>query len=146
MHRAAQNIIRQNTLMTWFYMSLWSSLVILLGHSLSVTFHWRAGMTSTILVMSLLLNLGAYFFSHKFVIWFSNGKPLTEKMTPVIHALVRSICKKASLPHPQLYYIETDAMNAFATGRNHNHAAIVLTRGLIEKLNENELSGVIAHE
>lgn len=146
MNQAAQNIIRQNTMKSWIYMGLLTSLMVILGNALANAFHCGSGVTSFILVVSLLINLGAYFFSHKLVIWLSKGKPLTKAMSPEIHGIVDALCRKAELPKPQLYYIETDAMNAFATGRSHNHAAIALTRGLIEKLNTNELSGVIAHE
>ena len=75
-----------------------------------------------------------------------NAQPLSESQVPELYELVRELCRKAELPMPRLYVIPTDVPNAFATGRNPEHAAVAVTEGILSMLNRDELAGVISHE
>lgn len=98
------------------------------------------------LTLALLMNFGAYWFSDRIVLRMYNAQELTEDEDPEIFEIVRDLTRKADMPMPKLYLIEEDAPNAFATGRNPKHAAVAVTTGLLELLDEEELAGVIAHE
>jgi heat shock protein HtpX len=98
------------------------------------------------LTLALLMNFGAYWFSDRIVLRMYNAQELTEDEDPEIFEIVRDLTRKADMPMPKLYLIEEEAPNAFATGRNPKHAAVAVTTGLLELLDEEELAGVIAHE
>ncbi|MBP9865989.1 MAG: zinc metalloprotease HtpX [Candidatus Omnitrophica bacterium] len=95
---------------------------------------------------SLLMNLGAYWFSDKIVLSMHGAKPLSEGDSWGVYAMVRELSAKAGLPMPKVYWIPDQAPNAFATGRNPEHAAVAVTQGLVDILSPRELRGVLAHE
>jgi len=95
---------------------------------------------------SLLFVAFSYFQGDKVALWSSGAKPLTKDQNAYVYNLVENLCITAGLPAPQIYLIEDTAINAFATGRNPQKASIALTRGAVEKLENEELEGVIAHE
>ena len=98
------------------------------------------------LVFAILINFGSYWFSDKIVLKMYHAKQVSESEAPRLHKLVREVIQLANLPMPKVYILPTDNPNAFATGRNPNHAAIACTKGILELLNDDELKGVIAHE
>lgn len=102
------------------------------------------------LVMGLLfggvMNLGAYWWSDKIVLRMYHAQEVTESQAPELYAVVRNLAQAAHIPMPKVYIIPEEAPNAFATGRNPQHAAIAVTQGLLRLLNREELAGVIAHE
>lgn len=95
---------------------------------------------------ALIMNLGMYWFSDKLVLAMYRAKPLAESEAPQVWRAVREIAQRQHLPMPRLYWIPTKTPNAFATGRSPKHAAIAVTAGLLELMNEEELKGVLAHE
>lgn len=95
---------------------------------------------------ALVMNVGAYWFSDKMALKMSKAKPVSEADAPDLYSSVRRLTQQASLPMPSLYMIPSDQPNAFATGRNPDHAAVAVTRGLVQTLNRDELEGVLAHE
>jgi heat shock protein HtpX len=101
---------------------------------------------SVFLGISLLMNLGAYWFSDKLALKSARAKPLSEQEAPGIYQMVRELSTRAGLPMPRLFVIPSDQPNAFATGRNPKHAAVAVTSGITRMLSEDELRGVIAHE
>jgi heat shock protein HtpX len=105
-----------------------------------------AGMATTFLVIALLMNLGAWFFSDKIAIKMSGARPVTEEQAPGLYQMVRELCTRADLPMPALYVIPQEQPNAFATGRNPKNSAVAVTAGIMKRLSEDELRGVIAHE
>ena len=93
-----------------------------------------------------VMNFVSYWFSDKIVLMMYGAKEIKETDMPELYATVRRLTASASLPMPRLYFMDTPMPNAFATGRNPQHAAVAVTRGILDLLDEKELSGVIAHE
>ncbi|MDX6586758.1 MAG: heat shock protein HtpX [Solirubrobacterales bacterium] len=96
--------------------------------------------------VALVINLGSWFFSDKIAIKMSGAKPVTEEQAPGLYQMVRELCTRADLPMPSLYVIPQEQPNAFATGRNPKNSAVAVTAGIMKRLSEDELRGVIAHE
>ena len=97
-------------------------------------------------VFSLVFNLITYFFSHKIVLMSYGAKPLSEAEAPRLHAILAQLAQAAGIPIPPLYVVQDNSPNAFATGRNPEHAVVCVTSGLTELLNEEEIKGVLGHE
>lgn len=95
---------------------------------------------------ALLLNLGAYFFSDKLALAASRAKPVEEHELPAVYSIVRNLAARADMPMPRIFRIDSPQPNAFATGRNPEHAAIAVTTGILEVMSNDELEGVLAHE
>ncbi len=105
----------------------------------------RQGMTIG-LGVAVAMNLFAYFFSDKFAIMSSHAQPVTREQAPRLYSVMERLCGKGNIPMPKLYVTQEEAPNAFATGRNPRHASVVVTAGLLNLMNDEELEGVIAHE
>lgn len=119
---------------------------------LAALFIWIGGMIGgrsgmfVAFIFSLLLNMGTYWFSDKIVLAMYGAEKLEENTFPEIYQIVKELAGKDNIPAPRIYLAPTDAPNAFATGRNPKHAAVCVTRGILNLLNREELKGVIAHE
>jgi heat shock protein HtpX len=98
------------------------------------------------LVLAAVMNLGSYFFSDKLAIAMSGAKPIAREQAPRLYQIVERLAAKANIPVPKIYFIPTDSPNAFATGRNPNHASVAVTRGILEICDDEEIEGVLAHE
>jgi len=98
------------------------------------------------LVMAGVMNLGAWFFSDRIALKMSGAKPVTEEQAPGLYQMVRELCTRADLPMPSLHVIPQEQPNAFATGRNPKKSAVAVTAGIMKRLSEDELRGVVAHE
>lgn len=96
--------------------------------------------------IAVIYGLVGYFAGGKIALAVSGAKEVTRQNVPQIYNMVENLCITAGLPNPKIYVIDSQAMNAFATGRDPEHSAVALTRGIIEKLEKQELEGVIAHE
>jgi heat shock protein HtpX len=108
-------------------------------------FGGRNGMTMA-LIIALIGNAFAYFFSDKIALWSSGAQPVTREQLPRLYEVMERLAAKANLPVPKLYLVPEAAPNAFATGRNPSHASVAVTEGLLQLMNDDELEGVIAHE
>jgi heat shock protein HtpX len=97
-------------------------------------------------VMAALMNLVSYWFSDKMVLAMYGAQPVDEAQAPALHAMVRRLATRAQIPMPRVYVIPSDTPNAFATGRNPQHAAVAVTDGIMRILDQDELEGVLAHE
>ena len=97
-------------------------------------------------VIALAMNLISYWFSDKIVLSMYGAKQAAEADAPELYGLVQNLAASAGLPMPRIYIIDSDSPNAFATGRNPEHAAIAVTSGLMRLLNREETEGVLAHE
>jgi len=105
----------------------------------------RAGLTYG-LIMAMVMNGTAYFFSDKIALRSSGAQPVTREQAPRLYAVMERLAAKANLPVPRLFLIPQPAPNAFATGRNPSHASVAVTQGLMDLMDDEELEGVIAHE
>jgi heat shock protein HtpX len=105
----------------------------------------RGGMTIA-LIMAFGINFISYWFSDKIVLRMYHAQEVTESEEPELYGIVRKLTSKAGLPMPKVYIVDEDQPNAFATGRNPEHAAVAATTGILRMLSREELEGVLAHE
>src|SRR5213594_4626654 len=98
------------------------------------------------LVLAGVMNLGSYFFSDKIALAMSGAQPVSRNEAARLYAIVERLAAKANIPVPKIYQIPTDSPNAFATGRNPNHASVAVTRGILDVCDDEEIEGVLAHE
>jgi len=96
--------------------------------------------------IGLVMNMGTYWFSDRIALRMSRAQPLTPEQAPQLHEMVRELSVSAGIPMPRLYVVPEAQPNAFACGRNPKHAAVAVTEGIVQALNESELRGVLAHE
>ncbi|MBU0476447.1 M48 family metallopeptidase, partial [Patescibacteria group bacterium] len=97
-------------------------------------------------ILSVLMSFASYWYSDKIVLSMSKAKLIEKKDNPELYRVVENLCITAGLPLPRIYIINESQPNAFATGRDAQHAVVAVTQGLLEKLDRTELEGVIAHE
>ena len=105
----------------------------------------RSGMTMA-LIFALMMNAFSYWFSDKIVLKMYGAQEVNLAESPELHAMVRRLSQKAGIPKPKIYIINQPQPNAFATGRNPDHAAVAVTTGIMRTLSVEELEGVIGHE
>ncbi|HXN23895.1 MAG TPA: zinc metalloprotease HtpX [Candidatus Dormibacteraeota bacterium] len=128
-------------LRTGFLLIMLSILLVLVGER----FGGPNGMALA-LVIAVVMNGVAYFFSDKIALMSSGARPVAREQVPRLYAVMERLVGKANLPMPKLYVIPEAAPNAFATGRNPKHASVAVTEGLLQLMDDEELEGVIAHE
>lgn len=97
-------------------------------------------------VIALVMSLSGYYSGDKVALWTAGAKEIKKEDNPYVFRMVENLCLTAGLPTPKVYLIDDPAPNAFATGRDPKHASIALTTGIIEKMENEELEGVMAHE
>lgn len=126
---------------TIFLLAALSAIILFLGRAIG-------GQTGLIiaLVIALLMNLGSYWFSDKIVLSAYKATPLSESQAPMLHSMVAELSAEAGVPKPRIFLVPDSSPNAFATGRNPEHAALAVTKGLMVTLAPEELRGVLAHE
>jgi heat shock protein HtpX len=129
------------TIKTFVLLAALSGLLLFVGQAWQGT----AGLTVA-LVIALVMNGSAYWFSDKIAIKMARAKPASEAEYPWYHRMVHDLALKASKPGPRLYVSPSPQPNAFATGRNPKHAAVCVNQGLIQLLDQDEMEGVLAHE
>src|SRR5512136_642138 len=130
-----------NTLKTTFLLALLTVLLVLAGGAIG----GRSGMTFA-LIMAGVMNFVSYWFSDKIVLAMYGAEQVTEADYPEFYGLVRQLAVQAGIPMPKVYVIPSETPNAFATGRNPEHAAVAATTGILRILTRDELMGVMAHE
>jgi heat shock protein HtpX len=122
-------------------MAVLGGLLVAIGYAIG-----GISIASVFLVIALVMNLVAYWFSDKIAIASAGAKPISEQEAPGLYQMVRELTTRADIPMPRLYVIPSDQPNAFATGRGPSHAAVAVTRGIMKLLSEDELRGVLSHE
>ena len=130
-----------NAVKTVFLMTLMMVLFLFVGYLLG----GNTGMTIA-LVFSLIMNFGSYWFSDKIVLKMYRAKEVNRETAPKFYDMIERLAKQANLPMPKVYLINDPTPNAFATGRNPEHAAVAATTGILQGLSNEELAGVMAHE
>ncbi len=130
-----------NRAKTWILIAALGGLFVLIGQ-------WIGGTqgAATALVIAFAFNFAMYWFSDKIAIATTRSKPVTEREMPDYYRIVRSLANERGIPMPRLYVSDMLQPNAFATGRNPQHASVSVTRGILQILDERELRGVLAHE
>jgi heat shock protein HtpX len=121
-------------------------LVLALAYVFAMATDFGAYAVPLAIVVATLGSFGSYYYSDSIVLAMSRARPVTREEYPYLYNVVEGLAIAAGLPKPRCYVIDDTAPNAFATGRDPEHAAIVVTRGLLEKLDRAELEGVVAHE
>jgi heat shock protein HtpX len=134
-------IVHHNRLKTAALLGLLTSLILAVGY-------WFGGSGGLVIavVISLLMNGVTYFYSDKLALRSMRAQPVSEAEFPDLYRMVRELATEARQPMPRLYVSPTSQPNAFATGRNPQHAAVCVTQGIVEILDYRELRGVIGHE
>ncbi|MGC9140857.1 MAG: zinc metalloprotease HtpX [Caldimicrobium sp.] len=130
-----------NVIKTFVFLAILTVLFIFVGHLVG----GKAGATIA-LILAGIMNFIAYFFSDKIVLAMSGARPVSPSEDPELHALVEEVARKAGIPKPQVYLIDTETPNAFATGRSPEKGVVAVTAGIRRLLSREELAGVIAHE
>jgi heat shock protein HtpX len=140
-YEEGKNVIGLNRVKTWILIAALGGLFVLVGS-------WLGGTqgAAIALVIALVFNFSMYWFSDKIAIATTRSHPVTEQEFPAYHRIVRELTQEAGVPMPRLYVSEMLQPNAFATGRNPDHAAVSVTKGILQILDERELRAVLAHE
>ncbi|PKB70660.1 MAG: protease HtpX [SAR202 cluster bacterium Io17-Chloro-G6] len=130
-----------NTIKTFFLMMVMTALLLLVGAMMG----GAIGLIFA-LIFAIVMNFGAYWFSDRIALGMTHARAITEDEDPELYSIVREQAYLAELPMPNVFEIESDSPNAFATGRNPAHATVAVTTGIRRILNRQELGGVLAHE
>ncbi|MDY6838617.1 MAG: zinc metalloprotease HtpX [Thermodesulfobacteriota bacterium] len=130
-----------NTIKTALLLGALTGLVMFIGRYLG----GNQGMVIAF-VFAMMMNFGAYWFSDKMVLKMYRARPVSEAEAPDLHRMVKQLALQAGLPMPKICIMPSESPNAFATGRNPEHAVVAVTQGILRLLDENELKGVLAHE
>ncbi len=135
----------KNVTKTWLLMTVFFVVVILFGWFFSF-YYGNPNILYLFVIFSILMNVFSYWFSDKIVIKLAGAKPAKREEYFDLYTSVENLSITAGLPMPKVYVIKDDAPNAFATGRDKNHAVVCATTGLLAILDKTELEGVLAHE
>jgi heat shock protein HtpX len=122
--------------------------MVLLMALLMLVGQWLGGEQGLFIAFafSMLMNFGMYWFSDKIVLMSYGARQVNEEESPRLYSIVRKLAQQAELPMPKIYIIPGDTPNAFATGRNPDHAAVAATEGILRMLSDDEIEGVLGHE
>jgi heat shock protein HtpX len=134
-----------NVRKTWFLMTGFFVTVMAIGYAAS----WYIGNPSLVyfaVIFALFMNVGSYWFSDKLVLSMTSARPVSKSEAPELYNIVENLAITAGLPMPKVYVVDDPSPNAFATGRDPEHAVVAATTGLLQILDRNELEGVMAHE
>jgi heat shock protein HtpX len=137
---------RNSFLLALIVVLLLGALGFAIGFGLSGYIQGGVVATAIAVVIATILALGSYFAGDKLVLAASNAHEVSEQQAPQLMNVIRELTIAADIPMPKVYVIDDSAPNAFATGRDPKHASIAITTGLLQKLNREELQGVIGHE
>ena len=139
--------MNKNVVKTFVLMAALGGFFVLIGAFVGQKWFHSAGSGMLIfLLISVALNMGSYWWSDKLVIKMTRSKPVSEQEAPWLYRIVRDLTTKSGMPMPKLYIMPAAQPNAFATGRDPNHAAVAVTQGILNVVDERELEGVLAHE
>lgn len=135
----------KNIRKTWMLMGFFLVMVIAIGYGVA----WYMGSPAILygaIIFALVMNVGSYWYSDKIVLRMTGAHPVTREEYPELWNIVENLAITAGLPMPKVYIMNDPAPNAFATGRDKDHAVVAVTTGLMQLLDRTELEGVVAHE
>jgi len=138
--------IDSNKRKTWLLMTVFFIVIIILGWVFGEAYDIGYGGLLIAVVLAILMNLFSYYNGDKVALSISGAQKIQKEDNPYVYRMVENLCITAGLAMPKVHIINDPNINAFATGRNPEHASIAVTTGAIEKLENEELEGVIAHE
>lgn len=130
---------------TWFLFAGFLVFVVAVGWVFSQVYGSNVILIVAV-VFSVVMNVLAYWYSDKIVLKMAKARPVEKRQAPELYNVVENLAITAGLPMPKLYLADDPSPNAFATGRNPEHAVVAVTTGLLERLDRSELEGVVAHE
>ncbi len=130
-----------NALRTTLLLAGLTALLVFVGRALGGT----AGMAIA-LVFAAVMNIASYWYSDKLVLKMYRARPVGPEQSPKLYSVVEELAQRGNIPLPRVYIVESETPNAFATGRNPEHAAVAVTTGLLRLMNREELAGVLGHE
>lgn len=130
---------------TWYLMTIFFVVVMAVAFVFAQIYN-SPGILYFAVIFSVVMNVGSYWFSDKIVLSMHHAVPVDSKSNAELYRVLENLTITAGLPMPKFYLIQDPAPNAFATGRNAEHAVICVTSGLLERLDRTELEGVLAHE
>ncbi|MFH1946684.1 MAG: zinc metalloprotease HtpX [Candidatus Magasanikbacteria bacterium] len=140
------NQIDSNKRKTLLLVAIFIAFIIAIGYFVGVYMGYGYGYLIGAITLSLVMSLTSYFKGDKIALASTGAKAIVKEDNPYVYRMVENLCITAGTPTPKVYIIDSPAMNAFATGRDPEHASIALTTGIISALENEELEGVIAHE
>ena len=144
---AQQSLNRRNSILLIGVVTLLlAALGFAIGYGTTGAIEGAFGVTTGAIVLAMLLSVGSYFAGDKLVLASSGAKEVTQESAPQLMNVVQEMAIAAGTPMPKVYIIEDTAPNAFATGRDPKHASVAITTGLLQKLDREELQGVMGHE
>ncbi|MDD2376892.1 MAG: M48 family metallopeptidase [Clostridia bacterium] len=138
--------VRKNKIESFFIVSIFIIVIMIGVYYTCLYFNFGPFSAIIAFVLASITAFISYYNSDKIILTLNGARPATEEQDKLISTILDNLCIAAGLPRPKLYVIEDSAPNAFATGRNPEHAVICFTTGLIEKMDKYELEGVMAHE
>ncbi|MBI1784374.1 zinc metalloprotease HtpX [Candidatus Sumerlaeota bacterium] len=131
---------------TFFFMTLMTVLLVVVGAAFDKFFRTGGQFVGLFFMISLVMNLFSYWFADTVILAMHGAREVSPAETPRLHAVIDRLVDRSGLPKPKVCVVPSQIPNAFATGRNPRHAAVAVTEGLLQILNEDELEGVISHE
>ena len=134
-----------NTRKTWIIMSVFLMFVILVGWAFAQAMQSSAILYGAV-IFAFAMNIAGYWYSDKLVLAMTRAREVKKQDAPELYRIVENLAITAGLPTPRVFIINDPAPNAFATGRDAEHAVVAVTSGLLERLDKSELEGVVAHE
>ncbi len=140
------DLVAKNKRASWIIIALFLGLVLIFGLTASIAYNSDSTIVIWALIFSGVMSFGSYWWSDKIILGLSGARPATRAEYFDFYTVAENLAMSQQLPLPKLYVIEDTAMNAFATGRDPEHAVICATTGLLQRLERGELEGVIAHE
>ncbi|KKR25688.1 MAG: HtpX-2 peptidase, heat shock protein HtpX [Candidatus Peregrinibacteria bacterium GW2011_GWE2_39_6] len=140
--------ITHNKIKSWLMLAFFVIFVMAMGFILSEAYNPGGGIPGLAIagIIAIIWSLISYFAGNKIALTISGAKKVERRDNPTLYNVVENLSIASGVPAPKIYIIESPAMNAFATGRDPEHGAIAVTRGLLDRLEKAELEGVLAHE
>lgn len=138
--------VERNKIRSTVIVSLFAIFIVAVAYLITYSFNLDSSLLIIAIIFSLGSSFGSYYFGDQIVLTLNQARPATRKEFFNFYTVTENLCLGANLPLPRIYVIDSSAMNAFATGRDPEHAVVCATTGLLDKLNRTELEAVVAHE